>query len=403
MKKLLAAGEARIFALPRVFRNRERGALACAGVHHARMVSRRGALRGADGGLRRDRRLAGGARPARGASASAAARPIPSPRPSGSPSATLSCAMPGSTSSTASARDGRDADRDMLAAQAAALGLRVAADDNWSDIFSRILSEKIEPTLGLGRATVLCEYPAREAALARVSDHDPRVADRFELYACGVELANAFGELTDAAEQRRRFEEEMAEKQRVYGEAYPIDEDFLAALASHASRERRGARARSARDARLRRGAHRGRAMDAGLRPARGSRTHDAAKALLDKARGELERRLRLSRLSPRPGGDRRRDLAAARTCSPSCRPAAASRSASSSRRSPAKGFALVVSPLIALMRDQVAQLRELGVSAAALNSASDVDERQRVARAPATIARCACSMSRPSGSCATT
>jgi lysyl-tRNA synthetase class 2 len=118
----------------------------------------------------------------------------------------------------------------MLAAQAAGLGLRVAEDDNWSDVFSRILSEKIEPALGLGRPTVLCEYPAREAALARVSDHDPRVADRFELCACGVELANAFGELTDAAEQRRRFEEEMAEKSRVYGETYPIDEDFLAAL-----------------------------------------------------------------------------------------------------------------------------------------------------------------------------
>ena len=60
---------------------------------------------------------------------------------------------------------------------------------------------------------------------------DPRVAERFELYACGVELANAFGELTDPAEQRRRLEAEMAEKQRIYGERYPIDEDFLAALA----------------------------------------------------------------------------------------------------------------------------------------------------------------------------
>ena len=57
------------------------------------------------------------------------------------------------------------------------------------------------------------------------------MAERFELYACGVELANAFGELTDAADQRRRFVAEMAEKARLYGEAYPIDEDFLAALA----------------------------------------------------------------------------------------------------------------------------------------------------------------------------
>ncbi|TIN18399.1 MAG: EF-P lysine aminoacylase GenX, partial [Mesorhizobium sp.] len=60
---------------------------------------------------------------------------------------------------------------------------------------------------------------------------DPRVAERFELYCCGVELANGFGELTDAEEQRRRFVIEMDEKQRIYGERYPLDEDFLAALA----------------------------------------------------------------------------------------------------------------------------------------------------------------------------
>jgi lysyl-tRNA synthetase class 2 len=119
-------------------------------------------------------------------------------------------------------------DRDGLAA---ASGVRTAPDDVWADVFSRILVEKIEPTLGVGRATLLCEYPAREAALARRNGADPRVAERFELYACGVELANAFGELTDAAEQRRRLEAEMAEKARVYGERYPIDEDFLAALA----------------------------------------------------------------------------------------------------------------------------------------------------------------------------
>jgi lysyl-tRNA synthetase class 2 len=111
------------------------------------------------------------------------------------------------------------------------IGIRTAKDDTWSDLFSRVLVEKIEPFLGAGRATVFCEYPAAEAALARKSPRDGRVAERFELYACGVELANAFGELTDAAEQRRRFELEMAEKSRIYGETYPIDEDFLAALA----------------------------------------------------------------------------------------------------------------------------------------------------------------------------
>lgn len=122
-------------------------------------------------------------------------------------------------------------DRDRLAAAVQARGIRVAADDSWTDLFSRVMVEKIEPNLGHGRATILYEYPASEAALAEVSGDDPRVAKRFELYACGIELANAFSELTDPIEQRIRFEADMAEKQAIYGEAYPIDEDFIAALA----------------------------------------------------------------------------------------------------------------------------------------------------------------------------
>jgi lysyl-tRNA synthetase class 2 len=122
-------------------------------------------------------------------------------------------------------------DRDALAARAAARGYRVVADDSWTDIYSRILVQDVEPRLGEGRAAILCEYPSCEAALSRPVARDPRVAERFELYVCGVELANAFGELTDPVEQRRRFEEEMAVKQAVYGERYPLDEDFLAALA----------------------------------------------------------------------------------------------------------------------------------------------------------------------------
>lgn len=122
-------------------------------------------------------------------------------------------------------------DRAALAKAAATAGIRVADDDVWADIFSRVLVEKIEPQLGLDRPTVLYEYPSCEAALARRAT-DPRVAERFELYACGVELANGFGELTDAAEQRLRFESEMNEKQRIYGERYPLDEDFLDALAT---------------------------------------------------------------------------------------------------------------------------------------------------------------------------
>ncbi|PDT30596.1 EF-P lysine aminoacylase GenX [Rhizobium sp. L9] len=121
-------------------------------------------------------------------------------------------------------------DREHLAAELRRVGMRVAGDDGWADLFSRVLVEKIEPHLGFGRITILDEYPVSEAALARPSPRDPRVAERFELYACGVELANGFGELTNAGEQRRRFEIEMAEKARIYGETYPIDEDFLAAL-----------------------------------------------------------------------------------------------------------------------------------------------------------------------------
>jgi lysyl-tRNA synthetase class 2 len=126
---------------------------------------------------------------------------------------------------------GGEGDRASLA-RAAAGKVRVAEDDTWSDIFSKVLVEHVEPHLGQGRLTILFEYPSPEAALARVKAGDPRVAERFEVYACGVELANGFGELTDAEEQRKRFTQSMAEKQRRYGEAYPLDEDFLDAVAA---------------------------------------------------------------------------------------------------------------------------------------------------------------------------
>ncbi|MDB5625332.1 MAG: lysine aminoacylase GenX [Tardiphaga sp.] len=139
---------------------------------------------------------------------------------------------------------GRDAGIDLLAtihdqrgdrqalAEAARDKVRVTEDDDWSDIFSKILVEHVEPKLGQGRLTVLFDYPAPEAALARVSPDDPRTAERFEIYACGIELANGFGELTDADEQRARFDAAMDERQRRYGERYPLDEDFLAAVAA---------------------------------------------------------------------------------------------------------------------------------------------------------------------------
>jgi elongation factor P--(R)-beta-lysine ligase len=117
-----------------------------------------------------------------------------------------------------------------LAAAARAKGIRVAGDDSWSDVFTRVLLEKVEPQIGRERITILTEYPAPEAALARRKPGDLRVAERFEVFTCGVELLNAFGELTDVAEQRRRFEADMAAKQRIYGKTYPLDEAFLSAL-----------------------------------------------------------------------------------------------------------------------------------------------------------------------------
>jgi len=231
MKKLLAAGETRIFSFSRVFRNRERGALHApeftmlewyrAGAPYERLMDDCAAF------LRIAAEAAGARRLAfRGREADPAAVPE---RVSVREAFLRHAGVDLFASVSA---DGRVHDGDLLAAEAKRIGLRVAADDHWSDVFSRILVDKVEPMLGLGRPTILCEYPISEAALARPHPADPRIAERFELYACGVELANAFAELTDASEQRRRFEADMAEKLRLYGEAYPIDEDFLAALAA---------------------------------------------------------------------------------------------------------------------------------------------------------------------------
>jgi lysyl-tRNA synthetase class 2 len=121
-------------------------------------------------------------------------------------------------------------DREQLAAYAGDAGIVIAEDDTWGDIFSRVMAEKIEPGLGLGCATILDEYPAEMSALARPKASDPRVAERFEIFLCGVELANGFGELTNAGEQRRRLLAQMDAKYRIYHERYPIDDDFISAL-----------------------------------------------------------------------------------------------------------------------------------------------------------------------------
>jgi lysyl-tRNA synthetase class 2 len=223
-KKLLAAGERRIVSLGKVWRNRERGPLHHpeftmlewyrAGEPYETLMADCAALLALAAETAGARRLAW-----RGLEADPFAEPE---------RVTLAEAFDRFAGIDLLANLEDD---DGLAAAAGAAGVRVAPDDVWADVFSRVLVEKIEPRLGVGRPTILCEYPAAEAALARPKPADPRVAERFELYACGVELANAFGELTDPVEQRRRFEAEMAEMARVYGAAYPIDEDFLAALA----------------------------------------------------------------------------------------------------------------------------------------------------------------------------
>ncbi|TNC52409.1 EF-P lysine aminoacylase GenX [Rubellimicrobium rubrum] len=229
LKKLLAAGETRLFSFSHVWRNRERGPL-----HHPEFtmlewyrvgapyealmedcaaILRMAAEAAGAATLRfRDRTCDPFAPPERLSVAEAFGRHagidlLATIRPDGSPDASA------------------------LRAQAQAAGEATSPDDTWSDILSKILTTRVEPHLGHGRPTILDRFPAAEAALARRAPDDPRVAERFELYACGVELANGFGELTDSAEQRHRFEAEMAEKQRVYGETYPLDEDFLAALA----------------------------------------------------------------------------------------------------------------------------------------------------------------------------
>ena len=126
--------------------------------------------------------------------------------------------------------DAHNPDAALLAKEAARIGVHVSEGDGWDDLFFRIIGERIEPHLGKDRPAFLCDYPVSQAALARPKPSDQRLAERFELYICGIELANAFGELTDAEEQERRFKADMDLKEKLYGERYPIDADFIAAL-----------------------------------------------------------------------------------------------------------------------------------------------------------------------------
>jgi lysyl-tRNA synthetase class 2 len=116
-------------------------------------------------------------------------------------------------------------------ALAASAGVRLRDAETWEDLFFRLLLAEVEPRLGRAHPTFLTHWPAAQAALARRDPADPRVAERFELFVCGIELANAFVELTDAAEQRARFLADRARRHALCGPDWPLDEDFLAALA----------------------------------------------------------------------------------------------------------------------------------------------------------------------------
>jgi lysyl-tRNA synthetase class 2 len=113
---------------------------------------------------------------------------------------------------------------------AAAAGVALRPGETWEDLFFRLLLERIEPALGRRHPTFLTHWPAAQAALARRDPADPRVAERFELFVCGIELANAFVELTDPVEQRARFLADRARRHALYGPDWDLDEDFLAAL-----------------------------------------------------------------------------------------------------------------------------------------------------------------------------
>lgn len=227
-KKLLAAGESRIFDFARVFRNKERGRLHSpeftmlewyrAREDYAAVIEDTLAV------LRLAAEVAG-AKELRHKEA------VCDPR-AACDRLTVAQAFTHHAGidllATLSAQG--EGDANALRSRARRGGIDVSDDDDWSDMFAKILTLRVEPRLGLDRPCILYEYPVCEAALARVSPHDARVAERFELYACGVELANGFGELTDPAQQRARFEKEMAKKERVYDKRYPLDEDFLKAL-----------------------------------------------------------------------------------------------------------------------------------------------------------------------------
>jgi elongation factor P--(R)-beta-lysine ligase len=228
MKKLLAGGMERIWQLAHVYRDGERSA-----THHPEFsmlewyqagASYRGLMQQCEDLLQQVQEAAGTAQ-LRWSGRAADAR-LPWRRLSVAEAFAQYCGI----DLLATAADPARPDAAQLAAAAARIGVTPRPEDDWETLFFRIFLERIEPNLGIGAPTIVYDYPVSMAALSRRKPDDPQLAERFELYVCGLELANAFGELTDAAEQRRRFAADQVKKQALYGRAYPVDEDFLAAL-----------------------------------------------------------------------------------------------------------------------------------------------------------------------------
>ncbi len=229
MKKLLVGGEAKIFQFARTFRNGESSP-----THHPEFTMLEW-YRAGEGYQRLMEDCAALLRIASEAAGAEALRwgdhridpKIPPERISVADAFRLFAAI----DLLATTRDNpSDPAVDLLAREATRIGIVAHDGDRWEDVFFRILFERIEPELAKRGAVILDRYPISMAALSRPCADDPLVAERFELYVGGLELANAFGELTDAEIQRARFEGDMALKQKLYGLRYPIDEDFLAAL-----------------------------------------------------------------------------------------------------------------------------------------------------------------------------
>jgi elongation factor P--(R)-beta-lysine ligase len=231
MKKLLAGGMTRIWQLAHVFRDGERGA-----THHPEFSMIEWYRTGATYSELMDdcEKLLKRAQAAAANSANLIMRWRGNTADAGRPferiSITEAFQRHTNIDILATASHPTHPDFALLAAAAERVGISAHPGDDWEALYFRIFLDRIEPHLGIGTPTILYDYPISMAALSRPRPGDSRLAERFELYVCGLEVANAFSELTDAKEQRARFVGDQAKKKSLYGETYPIDEDFLAAL-----------------------------------------------------------------------------------------------------------------------------------------------------------------------------